>query len=156
MASFKREVKTMGKDALGLTTDVLSLGLTILGGTAKVARNVVQNTTVENVQNVATYTADVVAGNEIGTLNAKIEEAKNTGDFTLLAAEWALDAIHGDANFRKAVESINREISEAESKLEELELKAELIQMKADMKKEVEKLNKESLKLGAQQAESQA
>ena len=144
MARITRDIKTLSKAVAGLTLDVVSTGVSVAAGSATLLRDTVNATNKENLKNFVTYTADVVVGNEIGTANTQLDEAMADGDFGKKVANYVLEAVHGDAAYRKAAAKIEAKISKAESKLDELLLQAELVTLEKNALKEIAKIEKQT------------
>lgn len=149
MARITRDIRRLGKEVLGLTTDVATMGIKVMSGTVQVAKHIVDNTNVENVKNTLTYTADIVSGNEIGTANKTIEKAIADGDMGVQVAEYCLTAIHGDKKYRAEARRIEKKIADAENELDRLLLEAELVTLEKEAQKEIDKLNKQAEAMNA-------
>lgn len=144
MARITRDIKTLSKAVAGLTLDVASASVSVLAGTATLLRDGVAATNKENLQNVITYTCDVVAGNTIGTTNKTLEAAINDGDVGAKVANYVLEAVHGNAEYRAAVSEINTKIENAESELDVLLQQAELATLEVEAQREIKRLEAKS------------
>ena len=150
MARLTRDIKALIKNTAGLTVDVATAGLTLTTAVIGGGRDIINLTTKQGLKDIATYSCDIIAGNDIGTMDEKLTAALTSGKTGEALANYILEMVHGDKAYREQIAAINRELEVAEKAFDEVLLKAELAEMNVAAAKEARIIEAKTIKLQAE------